>query len=201
MAVFPKPHKLKIYDDPDLDRQIEEICFILRKVMNIDNNSQALITIASDHHEIHEGHSFVIHDFADVTGAGTTFDIRIVTPDTTTLAHMGFNFSSGDEFTYALYEGATLSGGTAFTPHNADRNSAQTSVLTITSSPTVTAVGTHLISWKTGTGNKTGGLGASRNEMLMKRNTTYLLRITRVPAGTGWAEYSMNWYEHITGDS
>jgi hypothetical protein len=162
-----------------------------------DPVSRALITLDFPHHEIHEGDHYEIQEWKDITGAGTDYDIRIVTPDVDTWSHFTMHFQTEDEFSTTLYEGATLSAGTAITPINNNRNSANASGMTITHTPTVTAVGTPIKSWKTGVG--TGDQGTTtngRNELILKRNTTYLLRFSRVPSGTGYVDYNLNWYEH-----
>jgi hypothetical protein len=150
------------------------------------------------HQQIHFGNHYEIQNWEDVTGAGTSFDIRITTPDTATYSHFVFHFQTEDEFTTTLYEGAAVSGGTAVGIYNSNRNSSNTSGLTITTGPTVTSVGTQIRSWKTGAG--TGNQGTStngRNEIILKRNTSYLFRFTRAVSGTGYVDYSMSWYEPI----
>lgn len=162
--------------------------------LDFDITSGRLILIDHIHSKIHEGKNFFVQDWQDVTGAGTNFDIRINTPVSGHM-HFAMHFHTEDEFTVILYEGATLSGGTAKTILNSNRNSATTSGATITYGPTVTATGTQIKTWKSGSGTGNQGESSKANERILKQNTQYLLRFNRIISGTGYVDFEFDWYE------
>jgi hypothetical protein len=104
----------------------------------------------------------------------------------------------GDSEAY-LYEGATVSGGTAITASNLRRNSTRESQSAALVQPTVTDTGTLLIQQilPGGVGKRAGGGGGTTGRLYLKPLTTYLFRITnRDPNNTAHAaEIILEWYE------
>jgi hypothetical protein len=119
-------------------------------------------------------------------GNGGTIDFVVTTPNTTTHAHM--------------YEGVTgITGGTALTPRNNNRNSADSSVLTVKVNPSVTAGTVVVDGYKFGANlsgqNRMGGSGGRTSEIILKQNTSYLWRIVSSSADN-IISYIGDWYEH-----
>ncbi len=104
----------------------------------------------------------------------------------------------GDSEAY-LYEGATVSGGSAITAFNLRRSSTRESQSAALVQPTVTDTGTLLIQQILlgGAGKKAGGGGGTTGRLYLKPLTTYLFRITnRDPNNTAHAaEIILEWYE------
>ena len=66
----------------------------------------------------------------------------------------------------------------------------------IYSGPTVTATGSVFIRYKIGAG-RTGGSSSAENEVILKPNTKYLIRLTsNVTGATNTIDYLADWYEH-----
>lgn len=96
-----------------------------------------------------------------------------------------------------LYEGGTsISGGSAMTVYNRHRAVAvPASTMTIKSG--VTATGTTLLeSAFVGAGSKGSAEGGARDEWILLANTTYIVYLTRLVAGTD-AILHFEWYEDL----
>jgi hypothetical protein len=102
----------------------------------------------------------------------------------------------GDAVGY-LYEGATVTGGTALTPVNKNRNSLTTSQSAALLNPTVTNVGTMLLTQVLigGTGKKASGGQTGASDLILKPLTTYLFRITNANGTAHVAEIILEWIE------
>jgi len=162
----------------------------------IDASTESLQVIDYAHHEIHSGSHFYIKNYMDLTNA-QVFDFLAVTPDTLKWAHMLVEFNFEAEAHIQVYEGTTTSNdGTTVTPVNRNRNSSTTPTVSIYHTPTVTDVGTLIAGYKTGSGNKVGGEIRGSNELILKQNTKYLIRLTNDTALNNWVDYLADWYEH-----
>lgn len=171
----------------------------------IDGITEAFTTIDYAHHEIHEGSHFYIEGFATL-GTTDSLYVKLVTPDTSTWAHFQWDISSTGILETYLYEAPVggMSGGAGVTPLNNNRNSTDTSVLTITSGVTAstTDTGTTISTAKWGSDGfkATIGGGASRDdEIILKQNTTYL-RAFISGAASNIVQFKASWYEHANKD-
>jgi len=165
--------------------------------LSVDSSTNSLQVIDYSHHEIHSASHYNRKNWLDITGAGTTVDFLIVTPDTTKWAHLVYEFAGEAEFTLTAYEATTTSAdGTPLSTFNNQRNSANTAGVTLYSGPTVTDVGDEI--WATKIGSSRNDTEGSRNddEWVLKQNTKYLLRVVKVATGTHWFAYNLEWYEH-----
>lgn len=146
--------------------------------------------------KIHDGEFWFIKTWADVDGLGTETYFMFTTPDTTTRVHAKVAIGAEHEFTVEIYEGGTYSDpGSAITPINANRNSANTPELSPYAGPTVTGDGTLIWASKVGAGRDAGvnvGLGY---EIIAKQNEVYLFKITKNVAGVGYLDIDFFWYE------
>ena len=168
--------------------------------IKVDASTDTMQTIDYAHHEVHSGSHYYVSGHTTLVSGGT-IQFTLQTPDTTKEAHMLFNISASDVTTVTVYEGSTgISGGTAIVPFNNNRNSANTSGLTVTVNPAVTS-GTAIIDaysfGSTGGGNapSIGGSASRDDEIILKHNTTYLWRIVS-GATDNIVSYRGNWYEH-----
>lgn len=169
-------------------------------VSPVDAITEALEVIDYEHHEIHSGSHYYICNF-EVLDDAASIDLAITTPNTTKWTHMTFDISGTSQTEFRIYETATVTGGTAGTPLNNNRNSANISVVTVVKNPTVTVLGNLIFAQSSGlaaaTPNKAENSGVvSRNrEIILKQNTTYIFRITS-RQDDNIISYCGEWYEH-----
>ena len=154
------------------------------KVIRIDGATEGLNVISHAEHSIHEGNHFYMEGYITLDDTDE-FYVKLVTPDTTKWAHMSWDIVSTGELTTEFYEGASggMTGGTSVTPLNSDRNSSNTSGMTITKNVTApTDTGTTISQKKFGTsggggffggGAAGGGSDNLSSELILKQNTTY----------------------------
>lgn len=164
--------------------------------IEVDALSRALLMIQFEHHEIHEGDAYRAGFTKDVANAGTAA-IGLVTPDTTEYLHMRPAVDMELEANVKIYEGATLSGGSAITPRNSNRNSDNASAATLTSDPTFDVGSATLLANLTlGSGRSSGGNQSADFEWVLKRNTKYLFLVTNNTANSNQINIRLFWYEH-----
>jgi len=164
--------------------------------LQLDDSTNSIQTVSYAHHEIHGGSAYVVSMIFNSVGSGSSADVLIVTPDTTKYTHMVYSAVGTGEFEALMYEDTTTSAdGTAITPTNRNRNSANTPGAVATHTPTITGVGTLLLSSRLGSGKNSGGESRDISEFILKRNTKYLFRITSRAAGNELT-HILDWYEH-----
>jgi hypothetical protein len=151
-----------------------------------------------EHHEIHAGSHFFYTDSVELASAGVQ-DYMITTPDTTKWAHMTFSATGSAITTVQLYEAGDRTGTTAQTLRNSDRNSLTASTLVLHKGQSGGATDGTLI-WQMKSGSATAqsrsGLTALRSaEIILKRNTKYILRVTSGTAAN-LTNLQLEWYEH-----
>ena len=180
---------------------------VVNGINGVDESSLALISIDYAHHERHEGDAFVLHDWEDL-GAEDYVDYRIVVPETLKYPHMLLEIATEAESNFYFYEGVTiLSPGTAVTSFNANRNSNSVSSLTFTkidntseanaNLDTGTATATLLMIGRVGSSRTAGGQVGTRDELILKSNTIYSIRILNLDnSASRWINVSLDWYEH-----
>jgi len=148
---------------------------------------------------LEEGKAFalgVVRSFADPLPATQSIDIAIafaagVTPN---ISISGLCAGNAMGF---LYEGSVVTGGTAITALNKNRNSLVTSQSAALSNPTVTTLGTPILSQILigGEGKKAGGGAIGSSDLILKPLTTYLFRLTNINGTAHAAEIVLEWYE------
>jgi hypothetical protein len=183
--------------------------------VSIDASTNALISVTNEHHEIHDGSSYEIHvDSANATVA--SMEIAFKTLTGSKLAHMLFGFSSNDEISFAIYEGASwdASSGTAVPAKYNNRSVAAVSTLIledtttgsfdtigVTKNPTNSAVGGADRMEFQYTYNASLGVSVTAesrhaaHEWVLKANTTYLIIMTATDANCKMS-IDLHWYEH-----
>jgi hypothetical protein len=164
----------------------------------------AQVTVSWEHAEIHEGDHYYLSGSVTLDSAASDFvDFGVVTPNTTEWAHMTFELSSSGQFTFTVYEGMAFasSDGTAIVPFNSNRNSLNTSSLTIVTNPGYTEAASDIIVGPQTFGKDgnvvqvVGGSLSRARELVLKQNTNYIYRIKSSTAANV-INYTAEWYEH-----
>ena len=164
--------------------------------VRIDRSTNSLQTVMYEHHEIHSGSHYNYCDYALGQGSGTTIEFVMTTPNTTEAPHLTFSASGTDGITVELFEGTTgIVGGTAITPRNNNRNSGNTSNITLVKDPSSIASDGVRASGFVGGGTRVAGNVARSNEIILGQNLIYLVRLTSLANSNdiGWCA---EWYEH-----
>jgi len=161
----------------------------------------ALKLIDLAHAEIHEGHAFMLSDSATLNIAGTR-EIRFVTPNSMTEIHLALQVGTSLAATVALFETTTKAHvvGNVLTPVNRNRNAKDTSEAVACHTPSGAGDGTQIYAVSLGTAGALTGAGGSRreqSELILKRNTAYLLRVTS-SANANAVSINFDWYEERT---
>ena len=166
-----------------------------------DASTNAIITNTYPHHEIHAGSAYftVYSALKDTAGL---IEVRIGTPNTTKWAHMTIAMDAALAATAQLWEGTTKTdvSGNRITPMNRNRNSTNTSGLTICHTPAGSEAAAAALTQYFGasaTGGRVaqGGSVNTRAEFILKQNTAYLLRCTSRADGNA-VSIILDWYEH-----
>lgn len=159
------------------------------------------IVVDVNHQRNHDGRAFFAYKMYPTSAklaAGASIDIAMAAP-AGVFPHLSVEaLCLGDAELY-IYEAATASGGTAFTPISRNRNYAVSNVsqVAMVIGPTVTALGTQLDAQiiPGGVGKKAGGGDAGSLEYVLKPLTTYLFRLTNVNGVSHAAHLALEWYE------
>ena len=160
-----------------------------------------VITVDVNHQRNHDGRAFYAYKIAPDTAklaADASINIVLASPSGV-YPHITVNgMCLGDAELY-IYEGASTTGGTAFTPINRNRNYAisNQSQVAMVINPTVTSVGTEIDVQLIpgGSGKKASGGAAGSLEYVLKPLTNYLFRLTNVNSAAHAASLTLEWYE------
>lgn len=165
----------------------------------LSGDNSPLPTISNGNIALADGVSYafgVVRGTGDTVPSGQSIDIAIAFAEGVQPRMNIEGLASGNAEGY-LYEGATVSGGTAATALSRNRNSAIVSQSAILVQPTVADVGTLLVKklMAAGVGVLSPGAGFESPSLILKPLTTYLLRLTNVSGFAERAEIIMTWYE------
>ena len=169
--------------------------------VEVDETTETLIKIDSEHHEIHEGDHYFITGFQNIdTDAEIVFGVK--TSDSESSGHITTLINGTSEIEVYIYEDAVFTGGTPVIPINNNRNSLKTSGSLIVIAPTVTDVGTLLSSQSSGKAgvnpkSSVGGITSRQNEIILKRDTYYIFK-TISKDDDNIISFRADWYEHIS---
>lgn len=151
-----------------------------------------------EHHQVHEGESYLSQDLKASLGTNTVkYSITVPTfANTIQGPHMIFvcDIYNGSA-RIDLYETATFTGGSTMNIYNRNRNSATTAGTTLKSGVTSTN-GTLIKTFFAGAGIKTSGVGRSESEMVLKSNTIYRVDVVGLVANTQ-SILGFLWYEDL----
>jgi hypothetical protein len=162
----------------------------------LDRSTGAPIGIDYVHHEIHSGSAYHA-SYTEDLGNGALRQILIVTPDTTKWAHFTYSVSCEAEFHLTFLEAPTATAAAnPIVAYNLNRNSANTSGLTITHTPTDVSGGTAIDTAHGGAGKAEGGDHDHSNEWILDQNAKYILTILNETASDNYISVHFDWYEH-----
>jgi len=167
---------------------------------NYDEITRAIKSIDYEHHEIHDGSHYFVSGFETVANDGDII-FSITTPNTAKWIHLIFEIEGTSQTEFSIYETASVSSGTPITPNNNNRNSANTSDVTMLYNPTVDTAGTVIFAQSKGKAGTnplkadTEGLVNRSREIILKQNTTYVFEIISRDDGN-IISYAGEWYEH-----
>lgn len=176
-------------------------------IEQIDKFTGFPVVVQSDHAYIHQGIGFSLSGTTGSIAAAGTHSISFTTPPNSVYVHLrptGLS-STANTLQARIAEKSVMSGGSAATPTNRNRNSKNTSLVTIATGATLTTEGTILqiaqVGSGTNAGNATGGgADGSAEEWVLKPNTTYSIRFENVGAVTATVGYyNLFWYEESVG--
>jgi hypothetical protein len=166
--------------------------------VRLDAATEVMMIIDYSHHEVHAGSHFLYTD-AVLLASEAAQDYLITTPNTTKWAHMTFVLEGSAITQFELYEGADRDGTTPQTVGNSNRNSAVAATTTVHKGTSGgTTDGTRLHLYKSGSAtqqSRSGGGTRNDDELILKQNTKYILRVTSGTNGN-LTNVRMSWYEH-----
>ena len=158
-----------------------------------------VVTEDVNHYRLHEGRAFYMYEnrkngtplvddgyitFAIASGSGTRM-------------HMTIGGICGGDGEIQLYEGSTVTGGTAKTAIARSRQGSITSDTAILLDPTITTLGTQLFEELVAGGVKkrAGGGSGESSQFLLAPLTTYIIRLQNVSGSSQYATLELEWYE------
>ena len=152
-----------------------------------------------NHVRLHEGRAFYVYYLngnANQLADDASIDIAIAWATGKT-PHLVFDVNCGGDAEFTIYEGATVTGGTAFTAINRYRPSTNVSASATLINPTVTSTGTALTGefLAGGSGGQAGGAAAFSFQYVLSPLTTYLFRLTNRSGQAHMAHIMIEWYE------
>jgi len=173
--------------------------------VRIDASTNSLQTIDYAHHEIHGGSTYDYTEVFELTN-GQVLDIQVTAPAGTKYAHLIYDYLTEKETEFWMWENVAINTpGTAVTPRNHRRPSADSTMLTIkyiinadltdANADTVVAGATQLVHTITGEGGKkgSGGSAGSREEWILKPED-YSFRWEA--KADGYVALHLDYYEH-----
>jgi len=169
-------------------------------IVSIDKVSESQISIDSNHHEIHEGVHFFYVDYFSVAGSGV-LNFTLMTGD----KDIHFVFSVGSDtagFILETYRSVVANNdGTIIDLINNNENSLNVSSVVCRQNPTgiVTTSAKRLRRTKSGEGgapsSRIGGSISRSDEVVLRKNTKYLIRITNLSTTSNDINLGIGEYE------
>lgn len=150
-------------------------------------------SIHLEHHMIHEGLHYEVSGF-ETLALDEVYYVKLETSSDETHLVVFAQGTAGIEV--ALYEDASggMTGGTDMPPINNNRQSSRASGLTITKDVLApVSTGTNIIDRASGALRSAGVVSRDR-ELILKKNSTYLLKITSLANGN-LVDFEIYWYE------
>lgn len=166
----------------------QELVFI-----DIDNASNSLRTITTEHRQIHLGNHFICPDIdLDIdTIAVKHWHLLTGVID----IHLIFSINLKNAGLIELFESGVVSAnGDRLTEFNNLRKSPNIATMFCFKDPTVTSDGTLLFAARASGDKKSGGILARGDEIILNKSTSYLIKIT-TDANDNQATLFLDWYE------
>lgn len=165
----------------------------------ITGSNRPLINVAVNHQRLHEGRAFFAY-YVTTSAApledGASINI-VFAAGPGVYPHVTIGAFCGGNSRLFLYEGASSTGGTSFTPIKRNRTTSTTSNVAMVVNATITANGTELYQEFLPGGVKTraGGGGGESLEYVLSSLTNYLVRLTNTSGAAQTAGIQLEWYE------
>lgn len=149
-----------------------------------------------DQKMILEGRSFT-HNQLNTLSNGANLDFTILAPNTDRETHFKYSSNSSASCILRIYEAPVLTTGGLLTPYNRNRNSSITNGSILNSVTAVTTLGTLIreTQFGQGTGGGIAGQFESALEIIFKKNTRYLIRLTS-QSNNNIISSILNWLEY-----
>ena len=166
-------------------------------VDQVDSTTNSLKTLDYSHAELHSGNHYNSRQYFTLA-KNATRDLLIITPDTTRWAHALFElYTTAAPVTITIYEDTiTSADGTLAPTVNRNRNFPDDNTTIVYDNPTVTTPGTMISDSYFGAGKFDSGTVRSTNELLLKQNTKYLVRMVEQNVAITVINLVIDWYEH-----
>lgn len=157
------------------------------------------IAMSEVHARIHQGVFFGAQYSAASVADGSSINVLITTTANGGAVHMRVSSAAGGNATLYVFEDPTVSvAGTAVSAYNRNRTSALTPTTVITHTPTNTPDGTQIaggfLPGGRG-GNAAGNISSMFEEIIMKANEQYLIRLTNNAGTAQPLSVVLDWYE------
>ena len=173
---------------------------------SMDDYTGAVITVAFEHHEIHEGDHYYLGSVQDLA-LNEVLDFTLQTPNTTKWANFTWRIATEKETFWYIYEDAVATTDLAnvVTPVNSNRNSTSTSTVVLryelqanlaAANADTDVTGATLIDSGISGDLRTSGEAARDDEIILKQNTLYCMRAVATVAG--YINFHIGWYEHTS---
>ena len=166
-------------------------------VQYLTSSDRPFPTVDVNHLRLHEGRAYYVYKlfpYSAGLAAGTSIDIAIAWP-TGSLPHAQFTYGCAGESEFYVYEAPTTSGGTALIVNRRHRILTTASAAVAVLNPTVTALGTEILSDFVPANKQGGGAQLFTAEFVLKPLTTYLFRLTNANTQLHAAHLMVEWYE------
>lgn len=166
---------------------------------HVTGSERPLITVAVNHHRLHEGNAFFIYENR-FNGSqlldNASIDIVIASASGVPM-HMTVGAFCGGDAEFYLYEGTTATGGTSKVAKNRNRTSLKTSSTAALLDPTISVLSTELFAELLPGGVKkaAAGGGGEALEYILAPLTNYLIRLTNISGASQNATLTLEWYE------
>lgn len=174
----------------------------------VESFTSAFKMITTDHAYIHDGIAYRVMGKTGSLAAGAKANVALTTPaGTVSYVHMrpAAFASTANLLEVRVTEGETVTGGTAITPANQNRNASRASTVVVKSGVTVTPAGLNVGTYSIGSGGapsvpQSGSGFGQDNEILLKPATTYVFEFENTGSTTATvAYYNLFWYEEKRG--
>lgn len=168
-------------------------------VQQLVGSDKPFPTVDVNHLRLHEGRAFYLYttrNDGNKLASGASLDIAIAFASGVS-AHLIADYQCGGSAEFYIYEGSTVSGGTAgvaLRRHRASTTATQSASII---APTVSSIGTEIFAGLISSGQGSGGTGgvAGISEYVLSPLTTYLFRVTNRSAQAEIAHVHLEWYE------
>ena len=165
------------------------------KEIALDSTTRILETITDSHHEIHEGNHWISNNSVTLNSTARAYVLSV--SGTTACPHVLWSINATAAADIGFYSGITASAnGTPMTLINNRMDNQATPNMTLFYGPTITNMGAHGYTLTAGNGRKIGGDVRADNELILAKNSKYLIYLIDTSAANNKITVEFEWYEH-----